>query len=92
MFYVYILKNDQNLFYVGQTNNLVRRTTGHSKHLGAKFTKDTHGMALVYSEEYHSRADAMKREKQLKKWSKAKKLALISGDIDALRRLSKSKL
>lgn len=91
MFYVYILKNDQNIFYVGQTNNLERRIKDHSKHQGAKFTKDTSGMTLAYYEEHHSRVDAMKREKQLKRWSKAKKLALIAGDITALRELSKSK-
>ena len=91
MFYVYILKNDNDIYYVGQTNNLDRRVKDHTTKQGAKFTKDTAYMKLAYFEEYSSRAEAMKREKQLKKWSKAKKLALISGDLNTLRQLSKGR-
>jgi predicted GIY-YIG superfamily endonuclease len=89
MFYVYILKNAEDIFYVGQTNNLERRVSDHNSNHGAKFTKDTMGMKLVYSERFSTRADAMKREMQLKKWSRAKKLALISGDMELLKMLSK---
>lgn len=90
MFYVYILKNDQNLLYVGQTNNLKRRLSDHCKQRGAKYTKDTENLEFVYSEEFQTRAEAMHREKQLKKWSKAKKLALISGDQHGLKQLSRN--
>ena len=45
---------------------------------------------LVYSEEYSTLQLAMKREWQIKKWTKAKKKALIEGDIELLRKLSKS--
>jgi predicted GIY-YIG superfamily endonuclease len=89
MFYLYILKNDRDVFYVGQTNSLDRRIADHRTKQGAKFTKYTDGLQLVYSEELKSRAEAMKREKQLKKWSKAKKLALVSGDTEKLKQLSK---
>lgn len=89
MLYVYILKNKDNTFYVGQTYNLARRVNDRSVRQGAKFTKDTKDLQLVYSEEYTSRAEAMKREKQLKKWSKSKRLALIAGDIEKLVLLSK---
>lgn len=91
MFYIYILKNDVGIFYVGHTNNLKRRLSDHSTHQGAKFTKDTNNLEFVYSEEFASRAEAMKREKQLKGWTKAKKLALVSGDLEKLKLLSKRK-
>ena len=91
MFYIYILKNHEDIFYVGHTNNLKRRISDHSAHQGAKFTKDTNNLEYVYSEEFSSRFEAMQREKQLKGWTKAKKLALISGDLEKLKLLSKRK-
>ncbi len=76
---------------MGHTNNLKHRLTDHSTKQGAKFTKDTNNLEFVYAEEFSSRAEAMQREKQLKGWTKAKKLALISGDLEKLKLLSKSK-
>ena len=84
---VYILRNDQNKLYIGQTNDLDRRYQEHTSHRGAKFTKDNDAFKLVYIEEFETRADAMKREVQLKKWTRAKKDALIAGDIELLKRL-----
>ncbi len=45
---------------------------------------------LLYSEPYPDRSSAIKRERQLKRWSHAKKLALINGDIAELKRLAHS--
>ncbi|MBI3671707.1 hypothetical protein HY249_02850 [Candidatus Azambacteria bacterium] len=47
-------------------------------------------MELIYKEEYTKRIDAEKREKQIKKWSVAKKKALIAEDKESLIKLSKS--
>jgi putative endonuclease len=46
---------------------------------------------LVYQNEFQNPNDAIAFEKQIKKWSRAKKEALIAGDIDKLKELSKSK-
>jgi len=43
----------------------------------------------MYSEAFHSEAEAIKRERQLKRWSAAKKESLIIGDLQRLKRLSK---
>jgi len=48
-------------------------------------------IALVYSKEYETFSEARQRETQVKRWSRAKKEALVSGDLSSLRTLSKSK-
>jgi len=92
-FFVYILKNSSSKLYVGQTNNLENRIKQHltKDWKSAKFTKDNDDFKLIYKEEYATRVEAMKREIQLKGWSRAKKEALIVGDFDKLKSLSKRK-
>ena len=89
MFYVYILRNFSNQLYIGQTNNLEKRLHEHILELtkSSKFVKDNHNFKLVYSEEFLTRLEAMRREKQLKDWTRAKKEALISKNIELLKRL-----
>jgi len=70
------------------TDNLERRVSQHKK--GESFyTKQFSDIQLVYSEKQLSKAGAEKRELQIKKWSVAKKKALIDGDSDLLKKLSK---
>ena len=91
---VYILRSASNKLYIGQTNNILSRTKQHiyKDPKAAKFTKDGFGFRLVYSEEYSTRVEAMRRENQLKGWSRAKKEALIKNDIKMLKELSRRKL
>lgn len=87
-YYVYILRTSSNTLYIGQTNNLERRLkeheSGNSK--SAKYTRYFTSVEVVYSEIYKTRKEAMLREIELKKWSKKKKEALISGNVDSLYR------
>lgn len=87
--YIYILFCDQKIFYVGITNNLKRRLEQHKKKQSS-YTKKFSDIKLIYFEKYKLRSQAEKREKQIKKWSIAKKKALIEGDIKLLKKLSKS--
>ena len=89
MYTVYILRFSDNSLYIGQTNNLAERLAQHNNHTtkSAKFSKDHGNFVLVYQEEYVSRLEAMRREKQLKGWTRAKKEALISGDKELLKKL-----
>ena len=57
------------------------------KSKSAKYTRIFDFVELVYTEEYQTRKESMRREIQLKKWSHAKKEALIIGDIIALKKL-----
>lgn len=82
MFYsVYILRTSSNTLYIGQTNNLEKRLAEHRKKTSksAKYIKYFKSFQLAYSEEYPTRPEAMKREYQLKHWTKAKKEALVKG-------------
>ena len=92
-FYVYILRSSSNQLYIGQTNNLDNREKQHltKDWKAAKFTKDGKDFKLVFHEEHSSRLDAMRREKQLKGWTRAKKEALIIGDLSKLKKLSRRK-
>lgn len=89
MFYVYILRSTSNHLYIGQTNNLDNREhqqlTKSSK--AAKFIKDGNEFQLVYQEKYNTRVESMRREKQLKGWTRAKKEALIKGNLELLKTL-----
>ncbi len=89
MFFVYILRSTSNQLYIGQTNNLlVREKQQLSKSSkSAKFIKDGKNFSLVYFEEHKTRLESMRREKQLKGWTRAKKEALITGNLDLLKKL-----
>lgn len=88
-YYIYILKSTLNELDIGQTNDLQARkhqqTTKSSK--AAKFVKDGKDFRLIYQESYPTRLEAMRREKQLKGWGRAKKGALIKGDLALLKKL-----
>lgn len=88
--HIYILLCDQKTYYVGLTSNLSQRFDSHrlKKNLA---TKKFSEVKLVYSEDFGTRKEAEKREIQLKKWSSAKKKALINGDKELLIKLSKSR-
>lgn len=88
-FFVYILRTSSNTLYIGQTNNLEKRLKEHQNKTSksAKYIKYFLSCALVYSEMYPSRTQALKREWQLKKWTKAQKETLISSGLSLLRKL-----
>lgn len=80
-YFVYILTSKRNgTLYVGTTNNLVGRVTGHRNGTTAGFTKRYAVHRLVHYETFRHVADAIAREKQLKKWNRAWKLQLIERD------------
>ena len=64
-FFVYLLKSDEGYHYIGQTPDLNRRLIEHNSHL-AHSTKHGHNWQIIYTEEYNTRSEAMKREKWLK--------------------------
>lgn len=80
MFYVYILRTSSNSLYVGQTNNLDKRMEEHKDKSGrgSKYMRYFKSFEVVYFEKHGSRSEALKREWELKKWTKAKKEALIN--------------
>ncbi len=78
MYNVYIITNQNNtVLYIGVTNNLERRVYEHKNELIEGFTQKYHLHKLVYNEQYNDVNDAIRREKQLKRWRREKKDNLI---------------
>jgi putative endonuclease len=88
---VYILLCDQKTFYVGITEDVEKRLEEHQRGY-SPYTKKFSDVKLVYREKCRHHAEAERRELQLKKWSVAKKKALIAGDTLSLRKLSKGRV
>ena len=78
-YYVYILASQKRVLYVGATNDLVRRVAQHKQRAIPGFTKKYAVNQLVYFEHTHDAVAAIAREKELKGWVRAKKIALIEG-------------
>ena len=79
MYFVYILSNwDDSVLYIGVTGNLPRRLYEHRNGLVDGFTKKYNVHKLVYYEYTNDVYSAISKEKQLKKWTRAKKNALIA--------------
>ena len=77
-YYVYILASKKNgTLYMGVTGNLVRRCYEHKKDLVEGFTKRYQVHTLVYYEVHHDINEAIKREKQIKKWNRSWKIKRI---------------
>jgi len=91
MWYLYITKNQNGAFYTGVTTDVNRRFKEHLRGKGGHYTSQSRPQKLLYTEEFRSRAEAEAREKQMKRWSRKKKQALIEGNTEALRRLSISR-
>jgi len=89
MYYVYILRCSDGSLYIGHTANLDSRLQAHNTGLGAAHTFRRRPVTLTYSEPHSTRVAAIHRERQLKRWTRKKKEALIRGDFEGLKALSK---
>ena len=76
-YYVYIMASRSRVLYVGKTNDLQRRVFEHKSRLVDGFTSRYHVTRLVHYEETGHLIAAIERERQLKGWIRARKVALI---------------
>ena len=83
-FTLYILLCDDGTYYTGITQNLSDRLKRHRSGRGALHTARRSDIRVVYTEIHPSRKSAIARERQIKRWSHAKKKALVKGQIDKL--------
>ena len=88
-FFIYILRCADGSYYVGSTTDVERRVALHRDGRASDHTATRRPVDLVYSEECVTLKTALKREKQIKRWTTEKKAALIAGRLGALRRLAK---
>lgn len=87
--YVYILKCGNGSYYTGSTKDLNQRLLQHQLGLGSNHTRKYQPVELVYYEKFNRVYLAFLREKQIQKWTRAKKIALIEGNLEALKLKSK---
>jgi putative endonuclease len=76
-YFAYMMASRSRVLYIGMTNNMVRRDAEHKERKSDSFTAKHRCTHLVWYEIYHSPTAAIAREKQLKGWTRAKKIALI---------------
>ncbi len=88
-FWTYILRCSDGKYYTGHTEDLEVRLGQHQSGLIKGFTSSRLPVQLVWADSYHTRYEVLDAELKIKKWSTAKKRALIDGDWQALSYFSK---
>ena len=79
MHFVYILECADTSLYVGSTNNRKKRLHEHNNSKrGAHYTKIRRPVVLKYEEHFDTLGEALRREAELKKWTRGQKLGLFS--------------
>jgi putative endonuclease len=92
IFFVYIIKCSDDTYYTGITSDLEGRLESHrSGKYKDSYTFSRRPLHLVFSCGFTEASKAIEMEKQIKKWSRAKKEALISGEFETLPNLAKKK-
>ncbi len=76
-FYVYMLECFDSSLYVGFSDDVEKRISRHKRGDGAEYTRKRLPIKLIYCEVFRERIEGLKRERQLKGWSKRKKIDLI---------------
>ena len=76
--FIYILKCADNTLYTGSTNDLEKRVKVHNEgKTAAKYTRARRPVKMVYSEEFKTKSKALKREWEIKKMEREKKIEII---------------
>lgn len=90
-FWVYMLECGDESIYTGHTDDLELRLAQHRMgEMGSAYTNDRKRLRLIWCQEFPTREEALARERQIKGWTRRKKLALARGDYEALHRWARS--
>lgn len=77
MYFIYLVLCNEGSIYTGVTNNPERRFLEHQTKRGGRHTKLHKAIKLLHTEQFPTKREALKREKQIKGWRREKKLNLI---------------
>jgi predicted GIY-YIG superfamily endonuclease len=88
-FYVYILKCNDASYYVGHTDNIEKRIAEHNSNEYKSYTSKRLPIEVVFVQLFGSRDEALSAERQIKKWNRQKKEALIEENFSKLSLLAK---
>ena len=78
MYYTYILECADGTYYTGYTDDVKKREQVHNSGKGAKYTRSRLPVKVIYTEEYETKSEAMKREAAIKALSRKKKEEIVS--------------
>lgn len=88
-FFVYVLLCSDGSYYTGHTDDIEKRIPQHNNGEGGFYTSHRLPIQLVFLQEFNGRDEALIAELKVKKWSTAKKKALIKSDWNLIHKLSK---
>jgi len=77
MYSLYIIECSDHSLYTGITTDVARRFLEHKNKKGGHYTSSKKVVRVVYTEKHSDRSSALKREAEIKSWSRQKKLNLI---------------
>ena len=77
MYFIYLIECSDKSIYTGITTDVVWRFNEHKTGIGGHYTSSKQVVKVLYTEQYSTRSEALKREVQIKSWRKEEKLALI---------------
>lgn len=77
MWLVYVLLCVDGSLYTGITNNLEKRFTDHKNGKGGRYTRSHKPLKIIYSEKFETKSEALKREIEIKRWSRFKKIQTL---------------
>ena len=78
IYYTYLARCHDDTLYTGYCTNIKQREQKHNQGEGAKYTRQRRPIKIIYWEEYDTIVAAMRREKEIKKWRREKKMILIN--------------
>lgn len=78
MWYTYILLCEDGSLYTGVSNNVNQRFSDHKNGKGGRYTRSHKPVKLVYQENCGTKSEALKRERQVKGWSREKKIRILN--------------
>jgi putative endonuclease len=78
MYFIYILKCRDNSLYTGFANDVEKRLAHHRKGLGSKYVRSRLPCEVIYTETFDTKSAALKREKEIKTWSREKKIRVLN--------------
>lgn len=78
MWFVYVLLCSDGTFYTGATNNLEKRFAEHKAGKGGRYTRSHKVIKIIYSAKFASKSEALKKEFEIKSWSKEKKISKLA--------------
>jgi len=90
-FYMYILKCKDNSYYIGHTDNIEKRVSEHNANEFKCYTSSRLPVEVVFVQPFATRDEAFNAERQIKKWNRQKKEALMMNDWANLSLLAKKK-